>query len=187
MLNKKILAIFAILGIVLLPSAVSAAITITCNPCVVDGCACRITQCEKGIFNAYTTSDCSGVPFGRDIFSNGVKTWYPQQANNHYILILCEDGTRSNCLQQQVLLPGVPPSSSTTTTTGTETETTTLTTTTTTETEATYIPEEKPSGGFNYLWIIVILVIIAAAAFFFLRMRKKTVTYEELYRKWSPH
>lgn len=182
MLNKNIFLIFVALAVILLPSAVSA--LVTCNPCEIDGCVCQITECSKGIFNVFTISDCSGVPYVRDTFSGGIKTWYPQNAIDHYILVLCDDGSRSACVQQRVSPIVVAPT--TTTTTKEKTTTTTeFTETTTEETGATYTTEEKPSGGgFNFLWIILIFIIVGVV-FFFLRMRKKGMSYEEVYKKWS--
>jgi len=182
MLNKNLLAIFVALSIVLIPSAALA--IVTCNPCQVNGCVCQITECSKGIFNVFTISDCSGVPYVRDTFSSGVKTWYPQNAIEYYIYILCDDGNRSLCTPQRALPSGIV--TTTTTTTSRTATTTRFTETTTTEETATYTTETKPSGGgFNFWWIIFIFIIIGIA-FYFLKMRKKkVVSYEEVYKKWS--
>ena len=188
MLNKNLLAIFTIIGIILLPSAVFAAVI--CNPCEIDGCVCQITDCSKGILNAFTISDCSGIPYIRDTFNNGVKTWYPQNAIGYFILILCDDGTRSVCMPQMVLPRGVTATTTTTTTTREITTTTTefipTATTTTEETGATYITDKNPSGGgFNFFWVIIILIFIVVAFYFLKMKKKKEVSYEEVYKKWS--
>jgi len=188
MLNKSILAILTVLSFILLPYAVFA--IVTCSPCLIDGCVCQTTECSKGIFNVFTISDCSGVPYVRDTFTNGVKTWYPQNAIDYYILILCDDGTTmSACTPQTALLKGQPTittSITTTTTPRTTTTTFTGTETATEETEATYTTEEQPSGGgFNFLWILLIFIIIGVG-FYFLKMRKKQkLSYEQVYKKWS--
>lgn len=188
MLDKKqILTISAIVGIILL-SPISLA-AVTCGVCQVDSCVCQITECQSGMFNVFTISDCSGVPYVRDTFSGGMKTWYPPQPLTYYVLALCDDGTtRSVCTLQQVLPAGTSPTPTTTTTTTTTEETVTTTEFTTTTTKETGVTYETPpsGGGFNFLWIVIVIFIVMGVAFYFLRIRKKKeVSYEEVYKKWS--
>lgn len=198
-MKDKIL-ILILLTLISLPTISFAGIV--CTTCTVSSCTCQISECPKGVWNVFKSSDCSNVPAYRGIFSNGMKMWFPAESATYYATVLCDDGTtRSNCIPIPVAPSGGP-----TTTTTTTTETTTVpeticgngeceegeteyscpedcaqTTTTTTE-----ITTPPTGGGFNWLWIIVIIIIVIAL-FFLLRMRKKPAKspYEVLYRKWS--
>jgi len=185
--NKlKILILFTVISILSLP-IVSSAI-ITCNYCQVGLCTCQITECQRGMFNAHRTADCSGVPMLRGIFNNGIKTWYPTEETQYYVSILCDDGTKSACTP--VYVGGVTPTTTTTTTTTEETITTTEfteTTTTTEETTTTTTTETGGGGGGSwYMWVLVFVVLIVVVLFFFTKRKKAPKSsYETLYKKWS--
>ena len=188
MKNKlQILILSTLVSIVLIPAISFAAIT--CTSCQVGLCACQITECQRGVFNAYKTADCSGAPLLRGTFSNNVKTWYPPEGISYYALILCDDGsTKSACTQ--IPVGGILISTTTTTTSLTTTTTeieateTRTRTTTTTATEETETPSGE--GGNSFIWIVVIIVLIVVVAFFFMKRQKAPKSsYETLYKKWS--
>ena len=189
-----------------IPSA-SYAISISCDPCLVNDCQCSITDCDNGTLDVYTKSDCSGIPTYTFAFSGGSKTWSPTDAVNYYLKILCDDSSISDCTSLDVKsIPTTTTTSengedengngnggnggaTTTTTSTTTTSTTSMITTTTTITAittTTILEEEEEEFPIN--WLIVIIIVIATVGIFvwfrFFR-RSKEVEFETLKEKWT--
>jgi len=187
--KSQILILFTVI-LALLPAISSAAII--CNYCQIGLCTCQITDCQRGLFNAYRSADCSGSPMLRGIFNNGVKTWYPSEGISYYALILCDEGTRSVCTP--IAVAGITPTTTITeTTTTTEvTEIPTITTTEFTETSTTEFtpttstPSAQGGGSDWFIWVLVFIILIVVVAFFFMKRKKAPKSsYEALYKKWS--
>jgi hypothetical protein len=85
----------ALLFLMFLPTLSSALI---CSGCKLGNCSCSITECSSGVFDAYTSSDCSGVPVAESFFKGGKISWKPMETTTYYVMSFCDDRiTKSSC------------------------------------------------------------------------------------------
>jgi len=183
--------ILAILFILLVLPAISLALTIDCEDCVVDRCSCD-TNCN-GIMRVWKDSGCDGIWDYEYTVTKKSVVWEPSVAGTYYASIF--DG-KDYCVKCEDI---------------TVSSTAATTTTSTTILQKVDCPYEccegmtgykdkkcktdeecisnkcvKKSGGSSWIiWVVLVLIIIGVIGFILLRKKeKRIITYQDLYRKW---
>ncbi len=78
-------------------SSISYAVPVPCDSCLLSSCQCTITDCSSGTLDVYSTSDCTLIPTYSFKFTGGAVTWSPSSTGSHYLKVLCDDGSISDC------------------------------------------------------------------------------------------
>jgi len=108
--------------------------SISCNSCSVGACSCTVSNCQAGILDVHTQSECPSIPSYVNIISSGQVTWHPESGGTYYLKVFCDDGTKSQCTSVIVAAGATTTTQPTvTTTTISQPTTTTLEPTTTTQ------------------------------------------------------